>query len=168
MSHCLNPACPKPENPDNANFCRSCGAKLWLGDRYRAIRLIGQGGFGRTFLAIDEVPGNQPPATLDNAAPLSALCVIKQLLPRGAMATTPEQAIDRFRQEAERLAALGDHAQIPKLLAHFEGSDAQYLVQEYIDGDNLETVLQQDGPLGEMATCWQTCCRYCDLCIAIR
>lgn len=148
MSYCLNPACPKPENPDDAIVCQSCGSGLRLGDRYRAIKLLGQGGFGRTFLAIDEARAFTQ--NLDSTDSLPSPCVIKQLLPRGPVANSA-QAIDRFRQEAERLAALGEHTQIPKLLAHFEETEAQYLVQEYIDGDNLDTVLQQEGPFSEMA-----------------
>jgi WD40 repeat protein/tRNA A-37 threonylcarbamoyl transferase component Bud32 len=148
MSYCLNPACPKPENPDDAIVCQSCGSGLRLGDRYRAIKLLGQGGFGRTFLAIDEARAFTQ--NLDSTDSLPSPCVIKQLLPRAPVANSA-QAIDRFRQEAERLAALGEHTQIPKLLAHFEETEAQYLVQEYIDGDNLDTVLQQEGPFSEMA-----------------
>jgi WD40 repeat protein len=144
MSYCLNPTCSQPENPDNANFCQACGAMLRLGNRYRAVKLLGQGGFGRTFLAIDEVQDST-----QDLSPSPSRCVIKQLLPRGSVAKA--ERIDRFRQEAERLAALGEHAQIPKLLAHFEETEAQYLVQEYIDGDNLDAVLQQEGPFNEMS-----------------
>jgi serine/threonine protein kinase len=32
----------------------SCGAKILLKDRYRALKLLGQGGFGKTFKAVDE------------------------------------------------------------------------------------------------------------------
>jgi len=56
MSHCLNPDCQKPEQHDlQARFCRCCGSQLRLKDRYRALRVIGQGGFGKTFLARDKV-----------------------------------------------------------------------------------------------------------------
>lgn len=58
MSYCLNPQCQKTTLEDNASNCTSCGTKLVLGDpegasrlhrhRYRALKLIGQGGFGRT------------------------------------------------------------------------------------------------------------------------
>jgi serine/threonine protein kinase len=66
MSYCLNPDCQKPQNSAGAIFCLSCGSKLLLGERYRAIKLIGQGGFGRTFLAVDEYKASKP------------RCVIKQ------------------------------------------------------------------------------------------
>ena len=54
MSYCLNPHCQKPHNQNNANNCLSCGTKLLLKQRYRAIKTIGQGGFGRTLLAVGQ------------------------------------------------------------------------------------------------------------------
>ena len=54
MSYCLNSLCSHPENPENMKVCQTCGTKLFLKERYRAIKPIGQGGFGRTFQAIDE------------------------------------------------------------------------------------------------------------------
>ncbi len=52
MSLCLNPNC-SAANPDGHKFSEKCGSKLFLQERYQAIQLIGQGGFGRTFKAID-------------------------------------------------------------------------------------------------------------------
>ncbi len=67
MSQCLNPECLSP-NPDNFQFCQKCGDKLSLVERYWAKSILGQGGFGRTFLAVDEFKPSKPP------------CVIKQFL----------------------------------------------------------------------------------------
>ncbi|NJO44028.1 MAG: protein kinase [Cyanobacteria bacterium CRU_2_1] len=147
MSYCLNPSCRKPHNPDNAKFCQTCGWRLLLDGRYRALKLIGQGGFGRTFLAVDET---LHPIPLSPHPPPSspALCVIKQLFPRQP-GIDSDKAVALFRQEAERLAELGQHPQIPALLAHFELEDAQYLVQEFIDGQNLEEVLTQGSVFSE-------------------
>ncbi|MCX7595956.1 MAG: serine/threonine protein kinase, partial [Fischerella sp.] len=66
MSYCLNPNCPKPQNTNDEKFCLTCGSKLLLKERYRATKPIGQGGFGRTFLAVDEDKPSKP------------RCVIKQ------------------------------------------------------------------------------------------
>ncbi|MEB3338899.1 MAG: 4-Cys prefix domain-containing protein, partial [Leptolyngbyaceae bacterium] len=49
MFYCLNSLCQKPENPDQ-EFCSACGSKLLLNERYRALRTLGQGGFGKAFL----------------------------------------------------------------------------------------------------------------------
>ena len=45
---------PNPQNPEGTKFCLSCGSQLLLKERYRAILLIGEGGLGCTFLAVDE------------------------------------------------------------------------------------------------------------------
>jgi WD40 repeat protein len=136
MTHCLNPNCQRPQNPGDANYCQNCGAKLLLGDRYRPLELIGRGGFGRTFLAVDSQEKDHPD------------CVIKQLLPRSGM--NWDKAIALFRQESDRLAELGQHPQIPALYDHFEFDDAQYLVQEFIDGLNLEEILNEEGLFSEI------------------
>lgn len=133
MSYCLNPNCQQPHNLDQDHFCRNCGSKLLLKERYRAIQPLGEGGFGRTFLAVDEHRLNDP-------------CVIKQFLlsPRD----NPKEAA-LFNQEAVRLYELGNHPQIPDLLAHFEQDNRLYLVQEFIDGLTLLDELEQQGPFDE-------------------
>src|SRR4028119_690904 len=60
MIYCLNPDCPKPENPDNAKFCINCGTKLLLKERYRAIEPLGRGGSSKTFEAVDQDRLNHP------------------------------------------------------------------------------------------------------------
>jgi hypothetical protein len=44
--YCLNPACPKPENPEGNQYCNRCGTQLMpvLRDRYRIERPLGSGG----------------------------------------------------------------------------------------------------------------------------
>ena len=59
MSLCLNPDCLYNNDPTD-KFCQKCCFQLLLKDRYRAIKLIGQGGFGKTFQAIDEDKPSQP------------------------------------------------------------------------------------------------------------
>lgn len=53
MSHCINPKCPNPQNRDTQMFCQSCGSELLLEARYRVMRLLGQGGCGKTFEVSD-------------------------------------------------------------------------------------------------------------------
>ena len=133
MSYCLNPRCLEPQNTHNENFCVSCGSKLLLKERYRAIRPIGHGGFGRTFLAVDEDKPSQPQ------------CVIKQLHPQSQGTSTLNKALQLFTQEAMRLDELGKHPQIPELLAYFTQDDRHYLLQEFIRGNNLAEELKQSG-----------------------
>jgi serine/threonine protein kinase len=131
MSYCLNPSCVRPENPPQSNFCRNCGGRLRLRDRYLAIEPIGQGGFGRTFKAIDQDKPSKP------------FCVIKQFFPQVEGTAAAQKAGELFTQEASALEQL-DYPNIPKLLAYFITPDGrQYLVQEFIDGQNLKAELAQ-------------------------
>lgn len=137
MSYCLNPDCPNPHNTNEVVYCLSCGSKLVLGQRYRAIQPIAQGGFGRTFLAVDEYK------------PSKALCVIKQFYPVDLGTKNTQKAYELFRQEAVRLDELGKHPQIPELLAYFTQDNYQYLVQEFINGQNLAQELAESGGFTE-------------------
>ncbi|HEY9909996.1 MAG TPA: serine/threonine-protein kinase, partial [Thermosynechococcaceae cyanobacterium] len=136
MPLCLNPHCPRPENPEGVRCC-ACGAILLLDQRYRAIAAIGQGGFGRTFLAVDEAQPGQPQ------------CVIKQFLPLLQGPRHLKKAVELFEQEAQRLEELGDHPQIPTLLAHFSQDRQQYLIQEFVAGPTIAEILEQRGAFTE-------------------
>lgn len=138
MSYCLNPNCQKPHNLDLAKLCLNCGSKLLFADRYRAIKPIGQGGFARTFLAVDEYKPSKPH------------CAIKQFLPQDQGTNTLKKATELFHQEAMRLDELGKHSQIPELLAYFTQDQRQYLVQEFIDGQNLAEELAVLGVFTEV------------------
>ncbi|MEA5421534.1 serine/threonine-protein kinase, partial [Spirulina sp. CCNP1310] len=67
--------------------------------------------------------------------------VVKQLRPYRATPQTLQLARRLFFSEAEVLSKLGEHPQIPHLLAYFEENDEFYLVQEYIEGADIETEL---------------------------
>lgn len=148
MSYCLNPNCSKPQNPNGVQLCQGCGTPLLLQQRYQALKLIGQGGFGRTFLAVD------------GGKPSTPRCVIKQFFPVGTGLVSvqgtnhAQKAAELFRQEARRLKELGKHPQIPALLAHIEQDGQQYLVQEFIAGQNLAQELAEAGTFNE-AQIWE-------------
>jgi serine/threonine protein kinase len=134
--YCLNPDCLHL-NPDNFTSCQQCGSKLILTERYIPRSILGQGGFGRTFLATDKYKPSQP------------FCVIKQFLPQAQGTSTFDKASELFAQEAQRLEELGKHLQIPDLMAYFVVDNRQYLVQEFVDGNNLQAELDQNGVFSE-------------------
>jgi len=137
MTCCLNPVCHNPPNPDGTLFCSKCGTRLVvLRNRYRPIKSLGGGGFGKTYLAED----------IDK---LNEHCVIKQFAPQMQGTDALNKATELFEQEAKRLQQLGKHSQIPTLLAYFKEDNHLYLVQEFIDGQNLLTELQQQGNFNE-------------------
>lgn len=137
MTFCVTPGCLNPQNPDTAQFCISCGCQLVLKDRYRPVQPIGRGGFGRTFLGVDEHIPSKP------------RCVIKQLYLQSQGSLVIKKATQLFHQEAVRLDELGKHPQIPALLAHFEQQKRLYLIQEFIEGQTLEQELRQKGAFNE-------------------
>ncbi len=107
-----------------------------LDARYKVLRRIGEGGFGVTYLAEDHRrPGNP-------------LCVVKQLQ-RTISPTQIPIYLRLFEKEAETLEKLGEHPQIPRLLAYFEEQQDFYIVQEFIDGQTLEDKLEVVGKLPE-------------------
>jgi eukaryotic-like serine/threonine-protein kinase len=101
----------------------------FIGGHYRIIKELGQGGFGKTFLAEDtHLPGNP-------------ICVVKQLMPINPGHFPIAKRL--FDSEAQVLYKLGEHHnQIPKLFAHFEENQEFYLVQEFIDGDVFQEVIK--------------------------
>ncbi|MGK7956238.1 MAG: protein kinase [Crocosphaera sp.] len=154
---CTRPGCANPQNsfPDlddpsklktvQQKYCTSCGMPLILGGRYLPSKLLGKGGFGAAFLAQDRF------------TPTMRLCVVKQFQPEGNLnAQSLAIAQQLFEREAVILEDLGSkHSQIPRLYAFFplvvpnhltkEEEQFFYLVQELIDGEDLETELRRKG-----------------------
>lgn len=105
-------------------------ANTILQNRYQIIRLLGQGGMGAVYLAFDRRL-NQQVALKENTS------------------GDPRQ----FQQEAQLLARLR-HPNLPRVIDHFiEPNGAQYLVMDYIEGEDLETLRQTRGALPEAQVC---------------
>lgn len=106
-----------------------------LDGRYRITQVLAKGGFGQTYLAIDTRRPGEP------------LCVVKQLQPVHKNPKFLPEIHRLFNTEAEVLEKLGQHSQIPQLLAHFEENQEFYLVQEYIQGHSLSQEIVPRRPL---------------------
>ena len=126
--YCFNRACLQPQNSHDATNCVSCGSSLLLRDRYRALKLIGQGGFGRTFQGVDESNASQ------------SYCAIKQFWVE-PYSSNQQRATELFAKEAGRLQMLGEHPNIPSLIDYFVEAKEHYIVQEFIRGENLSQEL---------------------------
>ena len=137
MVCCLNPKCEKPLNPDINKFCQQCGVRLTpLRQRFKIVRLLGRGMFGNTYLAEDR----------DN---LYDACVVKQLICQTRGTEASQTVVEPFMQEAEQLRRLRKNQHIPSILAYFEENNIPYLVQEYINGQDLQQVIESQGAFSE-------------------
>ncbi|MGK7931624.1 MAG: protein kinase [Microcystaceae cyanobacterium] len=97
-------------------------------DRYQIERLLGQGGMGRTYLAIDTQNNHN-------------LCVLKEFCPSFSEENALKKAKELFLREAKILQTLS-HPQIPKVLGTFEEKGRLFLIQDYIAGQDYEEYLQ--------------------------
>lgn len=105
-----------------------------LDGRYKLIKALGEGGFGRTYIARDMRRPGAPP------------CVVKQLKPASDDPSFIREARRLFNTEAETLEKLGKHDRIPQLLAYFEENNQFFLVQEFIEGHPLQYELAPPPP----------------------
>ena len=149
------------ENKGDYQACPYCGYELGtapvsahhlvpgtlLENKYRLGRVLGQGGFGITYIAWDQK--------------LEMKLAIKEYFPQGMAARTPGSAevdnssgeikeqitfgLQRFLNEAKTLARFAEHPNIVTVRDYFEGNSTAYLVMNYIDGVTLEQYLQLKG-----------------------
>jgi eukaryotic-like serine/threonine-protein kinase len=99
-----------------------------LRGRYKIKRIIGQGGMGSIYLAEDiRLKGR--------------LCALKEVEhDKSLNKVLNKQAQDQFLQEATILARL-DHPNLPKVSDYFSIGDRDYLVMDYVPGDDLRTLM---------------------------
>ena len=107
-----------------------------IGGRYQVIETLGSGGFCQTYIAKD-------------AQKFDAKCVVKKLKPRSNLPENLAVATHLFEREAQTQYRLGNHSQIPQLLAYFRENQEFYLVQELIEGHNLGEELPPGKKLSE-------------------
>ena len=94
---------------------------------YRVIKQIGAGGMAKVYLAVHREIAN--------------LKVILKIL-------SDPRLVERFKQEADKLALLDGHANICRIKHFFTHGDDVVIAMEYIDGVTLEEKLENEGELG--------------------
>ena len=100
-----------------------------VSNRYLIGKVLGQGGFGRTYLASDIHCFNKH-------------CVLKEFLPNLIEESYQQKSRDLFEREARILYQI-DHPQIPKFQACFEDNKRLFLVQEYVEGKTYSALLRE-------------------------
>ncbi len=98
-----------------------------LQKRYRVTKILGQGGFGRTYLAQDTACFDEP-------------CVLKEFTPNERGRDSLRKARELFKREAQALYAI-NHPQIPRFRANFEEAKRLFLIQEYAAGKTYAKIL---------------------------
>jgi serine/threonine protein kinase len=100
-----------------------------LQQRYRVTKVLGQGGFGRTYLAQD-------------TGCFDETCVLKEFSPNDRGREALKKSKELFHREAEVLYQI-NHPQIPKFRANFEEQRRLFLVQEYAEGKTVAKTLSE-------------------------
>ncbi len=100
-----------------------------LQQRYRVTKVLGQGGFGRTYLAQD-------------TGCFDEMCVLKEFSPNDRGRDALKKSKELFQREAQVLYQI-NHPQIPKFRANFEEQKRLFLVQEYAEGKTVARTLSE-------------------------
>ena len=157
--YCYN--CMRPVG-QSSTFCRYCGKNInessdmgpyqlkpgtVLQNRYLIGRVLGEGGFGITYIGLDKV--------------LTKRVAVKEFYPAGAAHRASvvsdgviitrgkepmyRKGVERFVQEARSLAAYSSEDGIVDVLDTFQANNTAYIVMEYLEGDTLKTLLKTKG-----------------------
>ena len=154
-------SCMRPVG-QSSTFCRYCGKNInessdmgpyqlkpgtVLQNRYLIGRVLGEGGFGITYIGLDKV--------------LTKRVAVKEFYPAGAAHRASvvsdgviitrgkepmyRKGVERFVQEARSLAAFSSEDGIVDVLDTFQANNTAYIVMEYLEGDTLKTLLKTKG-----------------------
>ncbi|MEL6440643.1 MAG: protein kinase [Cyanobacteria bacterium J06621_8] len=111
-----------------------------LRGKYQVISKLAQGGQGNIYDA------------KDITSSIDKRYIVKQFAPTYESGSQLQKAQELFNQEAIILQKLGSHTQIPQIFDYFTENSQFFLVQEFIDGQNLQQELDQKKYLTESAT----------------
>lgn len=100
-----------------------------INNRYLVQKFLGQGGFGKTYLAFDTQRFGEP-------------CAIKEFICANSKPEIVQKSRILFEREARILYQI-EHPQIPKFKAWFNDEERLFIVQEFIDGKTYSQILNE-------------------------
>ena len=100
-----------------------------VADRYELEELVGTGGMSSVYRAHDRL--------LDRKVALKVL---------HDQYTEDDEYVERFRREARAVARLS-HPNIVTVIDRGEEGGRQFIVFEYVDGENLKALVDRSGPM---------------------
>jgi serine/threonine protein kinase len=124
----LTPTCSLFSEAMQTEMVSSIPLGTLLRQRYLVKQILGQGGFGRTYLAIDQERFNEA-------------CVLKEFTVPYQDDALVEKAKSLFQREASTLYQI-QHPQIPRFWAAFEDEQRLFLVQDFVKGQTYRSLLQ--------------------------
>lgn len=133
------------QNDDVSTFCKKCGEPvvattrrlktgMLLDNRYKINKLVKSGGMGAVYQALDQRFSSTP-------------CALKEMFSQTNEPEEQEYLISRFKKEAEILHILR-HPNLPVVKDYFVHQGRYYLVMDYIEGQDLETIMYSYGGKG--------------------
>jgi len=136
----MSQMCPQCsfDNPDDAQTCSNCNSALrrllgensLLSERYRVVSVLGCGAMGAVYLA-------------EHQRLVNRRCAIKENRPDPLVnAEVAAHSREQFLAEANVLADL-DHPGLPKVFDYFVENNREYLVMDYVDGEDLVSYLER-------------------------
>ena len=165
------PHCMKKTQDETQTHCSSCGAEMIaenrnhqlpvntiLHGRYLIGRVLGEGGFGITYIGRDLILDQRVavkefyPAGVSTRHSTASLTV-ESTTDSGD--TTLEKGRKRFLEEAQVITRFRDVASIVNVNDFFFENSTGYIVMEYLDGKSLQQWLKENGPLKDFDALYQ-------------
>ena len=109
------------------NYPSAISPGTLVDQRYQVVKILGQGGFGRTYLVKDD-------------RRFEKYCVLKEFVPQATNEYVITKSRELFEREAKVLNQL-EHRQIPKFFGWFKENERLFLVQQFVDGKTYADLL---------------------------